>query len=81
MHPDFHGKVIAVIGGTSGMGLAIARGICASGGKVAALGRDDPTGRWRHDVVMICDGGPTFFGVEYDIPARRFTQFAFNGGF
>src|SRR5687768_7496167 len=41
MHPDFRGKIIAVIGGTSGMGLAIARGICAFGGKVAALGRDD----------------------------------------
>jgi len=41
MYPDLREKVVAVIGGTSGMGLAIARGICASGGKVAALGRDD----------------------------------------
>jgi NAD(P)-dependent dehydrogenase (short-subunit alcohol dehydrogenase family) len=41
MHSDLHGKVIAVIGGTSGIGLEIARAVCATGGKVAVLGRDD----------------------------------------
>ena len=41
MNRDFAGKNIAVIGGTSGMGLAIARAVCAAGGRVAVLGRDD----------------------------------------
>lgn len=29
--------------------------------------------------VVVCDGGPVFFGAEYDIAARRFTHLAFNG--
>ena len=29
--------------------------------------------------VLICDGGSVFFGVEYDVEARRFTHLAFNG--
>jgi hypothetical protein len=45
----------------------------------SSLGGDDPAGRWQHEAVVICDGGPQFFGVEYDIDARRFTHFAFNG--
>ncbi|HMG48758.1 MAG TPA: hypothetical protein VK614_15025 [Allosphingosinicella sp.] len=35
--------------------------------------------RWRHEPVLICDGGPYFFGAEYDVEARRFTHLAFNG--
>ncbi|WP_291835166.1 hypothetical protein [Brevundimonas sp.] len=31
------------------------------------------------EVVRICDGGPAFFGVEFDVGARRFTHLAFNG--
>jgi hypothetical protein len=38
----------------------------------------DPT-RWRTSVQIVCDGGPSFFGVEYDVEARRFTHLAFNG--
>jgi hypothetical protein len=30
---------------------------------------------------IICDGGPVFFGAEYDVAARRVTHIAFNGGF
>jgi hypothetical protein len=29
--------------------------------------------------ILVCDGGPAFFGVEYDVEARRFTHIAFNG--
>jgi hypothetical protein len=29
--------------------------------------------------VGVCDGGPQFFGVEYDVAARRFTRLDFNG--
>jgi hypothetical protein len=35
--------------------------------------------RWRHDPAIVCDGGPAFFGVEYDVEAGRITQLAFNG--
>jgi NAD(P)-dependent dehydrogenase (short-subunit alcohol dehydrogenase family) len=41
MQSNLSGNVIAVIGGTSGIGLAIARAVCAAGGKIAVLGRDD----------------------------------------
>jgi hypothetical protein len=37
--------------------------------------------QWRSEPQQVCDGGPPFFGVEYDVAARRFTHFAFNGGF
>lgn len=29
--------------------------------------------------VIICDGGPSFFGVEYDLKAGRISHLAFNG--
>ena len=35
--------------------------------------------RWRSEPVMVCDGGPVFFGVEYDVEANRVTHLAFNG--
>ena len=35
--------------------------------------------RWRHEAIMVCDGGPEFFGVEYDVEAGSFTHFGFNG--
>jgi hypothetical protein len=35
--------------------------------------------RWRHEAVMVCDGGPEFFGAEYDVEANRFSHFGFNG--
>ena len=37
--------------------------------------------RWRREPAIVCDGGPSFFGVEYDVEAGRITQLAFNGGF
>ncbi len=35
--------------------------------------------RWQREPVAVCDGGPAFFGVEYDVDARRITHLAFNG--
>lgn len=35
--------------------------------------------RWRREPMIVCDGGPAFFGVEYDAEARRFTHVAYNG--
>lgn len=43
-----------------------------------AIDRRQPE-RWRNEAELICDGGPTLFGVEYDVGARRFTHLAFNG--
>mgnify|MGYP003578872580 CR=1 FL=1 len=34
---------------------------------------------WRRKPVRICDGGPAFFGVEYDIAGKRISHIAFNG--
>ncbi|HEY1708627.1 MAG TPA: hypothetical protein VGG10_10220 [Rhizomicrobium sp.] len=36
---------------------------------------------WRYKADMVCDGGPGFFGVEYDPATKRFAHFAFNGPF
>ena len=36
-------------------------------------------GRWRREPVMVCDGGPAFFGIEYDVESGTFTQLGFNG--
>jgi len=41
-----------------------------------AEGRPD---QWLAEPHMICDGGPAFFGVEYDVEAGRFTHMSFNG--
>ena len=40
----------------------------------------DP-GLWRQEPVIVCDGGPAIFGIEYDVEAGRITQLAFNGMF
>ena len=34
---------------------------------------------WLNKPVGVCDGGHAFFGAEFDIHTRRFTQIAFNG--
>ena len=31
------------------------------------------------EAIIICDGGPAFFGAEYDVSARAITHLAFNG--
>jgi len=32
-----------------------------------------------HGLGSVCDGGPAFFGAEWDVKARKFTHLAFNG--
>lgn len=34
---------------------------------------------WRHDPVLVCDGGEDFWGGEYDPAAKTFENFEFNG--
>lgn len=36
-------------------------------------------GAWRTEPMIVCDGGPVFFGVEYDVEKDRITDLAFNG--
>ena len=28
--------------------------------------------------MVICDGGPDFFGTEYDVASQKFTRIDFN---
>lgn len=39
----------------------------------------DITPDQRHMPTNVCDGGPPFFGVEYDVATGRITHIAFNG--
>lgn len=39
----------------------------------------DKESRWRVEPVEVCDGGASFFGVEYDVQAGRITHLDFNG--
>lgn len=41
--------------------------------------RNGDWGAWRTEPMIVCDGGPAFFGVEYDVEKDRITDFAFNG--
>jgi hypothetical protein len=43
--------------------------------------RNDPQEHldWRSRPIIVCDGGPAFFGAELDVAARRLTHLAFNG--
>jgi hypothetical protein len=34
---------------------------------------------WRSSPVTVCDGGPEFFGVEFDPETEKFEDFSFNG--
>ncbi len=34
---------------------------------------------WRHTAFVVCDGGPQFFGMEYDVAAHQFRNLSFNG--
>jgi hypothetical protein len=34
---------------------------------------------WKRAPVAVCDGGIDFFGVEYDVNAKKFQSFEFNG--
>lgn len=44
-----------------------------------AEGEDGEIAVWRTWPMIICDGGPITFGVEYDPADGSFSNFAFNG--
>jgi hypothetical protein len=35
--------------------------------------------QWRSMAVGVCDGGPQFFGVEFDPATKQITGLWFNG--
>jgi hypothetical protein len=34
---------------------------------------------WRRSAYVVCDGGGSFFGVEYDIETKQFSHLEYNG--
>jgi len=42
-------------------------------------GDDFQRGWWPKQKVLACDGGPRFFGVEFEVSTRRITRIDFNG--
>jgi hypothetical protein len=34
---------------------------------------------WRTNPIDVCDGGESYFGVEFDPATKTFSHFAFNG--
>jgi hypothetical protein len=57
---------------------AFPRGMIDENKRFAAL-RNKPEPDWHRDAEHVCDGGPAFFGVEYDPEAKTFSHFEFNG--
>jgi hypothetical protein len=41
--------------------------------------RKPPLPDWHSEAEGVCDGGPAFFGVEYDPATKTFSNFQFNG--
>lgn len=39
----------------------------------------DPRQVWRRGAKIVCDGGPTQWGVEFDVASGRFQNLDFNG--
>jgi NAD(P)-dependent dehydrogenase (short-subunit alcohol dehydrogenase family) len=60
-------KVVLITGGSRGLGLVLARQICAAGGKVALIARDaEELGRAKADLARR-SGAPNTFGVQCDL--------------
>ena len=60
-------KVVLITGGSRGLGLVLARQICAAGGKVALIARDaEELGRAKTDLARR-GGAPNAFGVQCDL--------------
>src|SRR4051812_10955315 len=52
----FQGKVVVITGGSRGLGLVLARKVCAQGGRVVLLARDRAELQRAHD-ELARDGG------------------------
>ncbi|RYX84710.1 hypothetical protein EON83_08725 [bacterium] len=42
-------------------------------------GMNDKDQLWRRIPTIVCDGGRSFWGIEYDVTAKRFQNASFNG--
>ena len=40
---------------------------------------DRLSGPWLYEPEIVCDGGASYFGIEYDVYARKIANIAFNG--
>src|SRR5437870_13868034 len=69
-------KVAVITAGSRGLGLVLARHICAQGGSVAIIARDpEELGRAKVDLGRR-SGAPNAFGVECDLLDTRQIQSA-----
>lgn len=50
-------------------------------GNYFTINHEDDVGEWHSRPMVICDGGPSSFGAEYDFAAKRITRIDFNGDF
>jgi NAD(P)-dependent dehydrogenase (short-subunit alcohol dehydrogenase family) len=64
--PELDGKVIVIIGGTSGLGLSAARAVVAAGGRVVAVGRED---EHRAAAEALIGPGGVVIGADAEDPA------------
>jgi len=39
----------------------------------------DPRQVWRRGAEVVCDGGPNYWGAEFDVAGGRFQNLSFNG--
>ena len=39
----------------------------------------DPKQTWRRGALVVCDGGPNYWGAEFDVRSGRFQNLDFNG--
>src|SRR5215203_4273110 len=56
---SFAGKIVLITGGSRGLGLVIARQLCAEGARVILLARDESELRRAHD-ELVAAGGDVF---------------------
>jgi NAD(P)-dependent dehydrogenase (short-subunit alcohol dehydrogenase family) len=66
---SFAGKVCLITGGSRGLGLVMARQICAEGGRVALLARDVDELRRAHDELAV--GGADVAAIPCDLRERE----------
>jgi len=43
------------------------------------ISTEDARQAWRREADVVCDGGPQFWGVEWDVRAKTFQNVRFNG--
>src|SRR3712207_4102313 len=65
---DFAGKVVLITGGSRGLGFVLARQVCAEGGRVVLLARDQEELKRAHDELQ--SGGGDVSVIPCDLLDR-----------